>query len=91
MFFKDDHLKCSRICLKAQHNSLQMHQKSLSIRAGVIKVIRFDPLAPVKTTAKMPDLISNNEYLELICKKKETTRKQLNLMIKKAFRNNDFG
>ena len=51
------------------------------------KVIRFDPLAPVKTTAlllsvewEMPDSISNNEYLESICKK-----------FIKAFGNNDFG
>ena len=41
----------------------------------LLKVIRFDPLAPVKTTAllkhvewKMPDSISNNEYSEPICK-----------------------
>ena len=55
------------------------------------KVIRFDPLAPVKITAlllpverKMPHFISYNEYLEPIYKKLSST-------FIKAFRNNDFG
>ena len=34
-----------------------------------IKVIRFDPLAPVKKTTLLLPVISYDEYLELICKK----------------------
>ena len=57
----------------------------------IIKVIRLNPLAPVKTMAlllfeewNMPDFIINIEYLEPICKK-------LISMFIKAFRNDDFG
>ena len=48
--------------------------KIASLKETVVE-IRFDPLAPVKTTAlllpveyKMPDFISCDEYLEPICK-----------------------